>query len=98
MALSTGLCPRSEEFSDADSEQLERARPTFYEFRDWFIEEFSGVRCADVLHKLFGGYYNLNNENDRDELRKAQAKAGFTCQVVISKVVMKVADMLSRDA
>lgn len=49
----------------------------FYESRGWFIKEFNGATCLDVQRKLFGRYYNLKNEVERDKLRRLQEKLAF---------------------
>ncbi|MFC1958013.1 C-GCAxxG-C-C family (seleno)protein [Chloroflexota bacterium] len=67
MALSTRFCPHSEELTDEEVTEFENARSRFYEFRDWFITEFSGVSCSDVRQKLAERSYNLRSDKERDE-------------------------------
>ena len=98
MALSTRFCPRSEELADKELAELEKARHRFYEFRDWFIKEFSGVSCSDVLLKFFGRSYNLRIDKERDELTKLQKELGFNCGLVVEKVAIRIAEMLASDA
>lgn len=97
MALSARFCPRSEELTDEELVKLEKGHPRFYEFRDWFTREFGGVNCSDVLRKLFGFSYNLNSDKERDELRKIQNELGFNCGLVIEKVAIRTAEILTRD-
>jgi hypothetical protein len=96
MALSATFCPRSEELSDQDMTEMEIVRSVFYEFRDWFIKEFSGATCSDVQRKLFGHSYNLKDEAEHEELRRLQEKLGFDCGIVIEKTAIRVAEMLTR--
>jgi len=97
MALSANFCPRAAEPSDEELAQLDRAPLKFYEFRDWFIETFGGVNCADVLQKLFGFSYKLNNEEERAQLRKIQQELGINCNLVVEKSAVKAAQILSGD-
>ncbi len=96
MALSTGLCPHSEELTEEEMAKLEKARPAFYNFRDWFIDEFSGVNCVNVLRKLFGRTFDLNSEKDVSELRRIQKGLGFNCELVTGKVAVKITEMLDK--
>ncbi|MFH1031426.1 MAG: C-GCAxxG-C-C family protein [Chloroflexota bacterium] len=94
MALSTRFCPGGEELTEEELARLDKAKPNFYEFRDWFIKEFSGVNCVQILRKLFGGTFDLNNDKSVAELRKIQKELGFNCELVTGKVAVKLAEML----
>lgn len=96
MALSVGFCPQGEELTEEEMARLAKARPNFYEFRDWFIKEFSGVNCVNVLQKLFGGTFDLNNDQSVAELRKIQKEMGFNCELVTGKVAVKLAEIIDR--
>ena len=98
MALSSRFCPHSEDLSDEEIIDLEEARPNFFELRDWFIKEFSGVTCSNVIRKLFGRSYDLHSEEEREELRKVQEELGFDCRLVIEKVAVKTAEILMGDS
>lgn len=93
MALSVRFSPHASELSPEQIEELEKARAKFYQFRDWFVGEFGGVSCYETLHKLFGGYYNQNNDESRKALKKVQDQLGFNCRVVTNKTVVKVVEM-----
>ena len=94
MALSTKLSPRNAETPEKEQEELEKMRSKCYEFRDWFVNEFSGVSCREALHKLFGAYYDLANEADRKRLAEVQKAIGFNCEVVTAKTAVNLAEML----
>ena len=94
MALSAKMSPRTAETPEKEGEELEKMRAKCYEFRDWFITEYSGVSCRDALYKLFGGYYEQANETDRKKLAEVQKAMGFNCEVVTAKVAVKLAEML----
>ncbi len=95
MALSACFSPKGDELSDAEVAELEKARPRFDVFRDWFIREYGGVSCADVLRKIYGKSYNLSDKKETDELHRLQDELGFNCEVVTAKVVVEVARELS---
>ena len=94
MALSAGLCPRSEALSDKELAALEKARTKYYKFRDWFIKRYGGVSCSIVQWKLYGRSFNLSSEKETAELRKLQKRLGFNCELVIAEVAAKVMQML----
>ena len=97
MALSANFCPRSEQLSDEELAKLDKARPRFNEFRDWFIKEFGGVNCSDVLQKLFGFSYKLNNDKEREELRKIREELGFDCNLVVEEVAVRIVEIITRE-
>jgi len=94
MALSAALCPKAERLSASEIEALEKVRPKFYKFRDWFAAEFGGVSCAAALLKLFGWTYHQNSDKEREELRELQKRLGFNCEVVTGKTAVELARML----
>ncbi|MFC1864693.1 C-GCAxxG-C-C family (seleno)protein [Chloroflexota bacterium] len=97
MALSTKFSPRSEELSAKEREELDRARIKFYEFRDWFIAEFSGVTCRDVQCRLYGRFFNLMDNEERQAFRNFREVHGNRCSQVTMKTALKVAEILSRE-
>lgn len=98
MALSSGLCPRSQELTDEELEELEKARTRFYKFRDWFIRRYGGVTCSNVQWRLYGRSFNLSNDKEREELAKRQKRLGIKCDLVIAKVAVKAMEMLARES
>jgi hypothetical protein len=98
MALSAKFCSRSRDYTDQEIAELEEIRSKFYEFRDWFAQEFGGVKCPDVLQKLFGFSFHSNTEEEYVKLGKIHEKLGFDCGLVMQKVTVKVAEIITRDA
>ena len=92
MALSIKFSPRSDELSEKEIQEYHKVSSNFYEFRDWFIVEFGSVTCRDVQCGLFGRFYDLMN----DEERQAKREEGKSCKPVSTKSALKVAEMLSR--
>jgi hypothetical protein len=94
MAISLKMSPHAPVTPEKENEELEKMRVKCYEFRDWFVAEYSGVSCLDTLHKLFGGNFDQASESDRNRLKEVQKAVGFNCEVVTAKVALKLAEML----
>jgi hypothetical protein len=94
MAISVKMSPRTAETPEKEQAELEKMRAKCYEFRDWFIAEYSGISCLDALHKLFGGNFDQSKESDRKRLAEIQKAVGFNCEALTAKVAVKLAEML----
>jgi len=96
MVLAAKYSPRSLDYTDEDLAQLDKALQISFEFRDWFISEFGGVNCPDVLFKLFGFSTEWKNREQWMELRKIQKELGFTCDLVVEKASVMTAEILRK--
>jgi hypothetical protein len=94
MALSAKLSPQSQTPSKEEMEGFDEARGRINEFRDWFISEFDGVTCKDVQTHLFGRYFNLMNEEERQAFSEYRKLIGNRCNQATTKVAFKVAEIL----
>ncbi len=97
MALSARFSPRSTTLSEKEIEELNKARSKFDEFRDWFVAEFGSVVCRDVQLKLFGRFFNLMDEQERQAFKEFQKAQGRSCLPVYTKSALRVAEILSRE-
>ena len=94
MALAAKLGPRSQTPSKKEMEVFDKSRSKINEFRDWFIAEFGGVTCKDVQLHLFGRFFNLMNEEERQEFKKYRKLSGIECSQPTIKAAFKVAEIL----
>ena len=94
MALSAKFSPQSQSPSKKEKEVFDKSRSKINEFRDWFITEFGGVTCKDVQLDLFGRFFNLMNEGERQEFRKYRQLLGIQCNQATTKAAFKVAEIL----
>ena len=97
MALSAKLSPQSPNPSKEEMEEFDKARNQISEFRDWFIVEFGGVTCRDVQLRLFGRFFDLMDEEERQAHKKYQESVGVKCSQATTKAAFKVAEVLSRE-
>jgi hypothetical protein len=97
LALGAGLAPRSRELSEKDREYINKIRPKLFEFRDWFIGEFSGVTCKEVQMKIYGRWFNLMLEGEVAKYYAYHTSQKVDCNLVTSKAAVKLAQILSRD-
>ena len=95
LALSAKFCPRSNEPTEKELEEYEKARKKFAEFRDWFIAEFGGVVCKEVQHRQLGRSFNLMDDQEYQAFKNFQG-VGEKCNQVSRKAALKVAEILSR--
>ncbi|MFC1911760.1 C-GCAxxG-C-C family protein [Chloroflexota bacterium] len=94
MALTAKLGPRSQNPSKKEMEVFDKDYSKINEFRDWFIKEFGGVTCKDVQLHLFGRFFNLMNDEERQEFIKCQQLLGIQCNQATTKAALKVAEIL----
>jgi hypothetical protein len=95
MALSAKFSPRSNEPTEKELKDYERARERFAEFRDWFIAEFGSVVCWNVQDRQLGRSFNLMDDQELQAFRDFPG-VREKCNQVTRTAALKVAEILSR--
>ena len=94
MVLAAQISPQSQNPSKKEMEAFNRASSKINEFRDWFIAEFGGVNCRDVQLQLYGRFFDLMKEEERQQFRKFQQSLGIKCNQATTRAAFKVAEIL----
>lgn len=95
-ALALGLMYGRERKDFASPKKAKHASELTRKLRSKFLEEYGGVRCHDVQHKVFGRTFNLQDRADYKAFEEAGAHTD-KCPEVVGKAALWTAKIILDD-